>query len=170
MRILPTIILTLLAAGTVTLSAFLAIDGNLARITGWYRFEPGMPLFSQENTRQLSEVCWMRIRDLHDEIVCAKDETGTWWIIKPFKDRLAPSAVQAIFAFTANARLVDTLPLNNITRSNMREFGVETAPHSIVLKKPDGKDGLTTVARYTLGSTSPWLADGGDGETLLPTS
>ena len=83
------------------MATFLAIDGNLARITGWYRFEPGMPLFSQENTRQLSEVCWMRIRDLHDEIVCAKDETGTWWIIKPFKDRLAPSAVQAIFAFTA---------------------------------------------------------------------
>ena len=112
----------------------------------------------------------MRIKDLHDEIVCAKDENGVWWIIRPFKDKLSPAAVQAIFAFTANARLVDTLPLNNITRSNMREFGVETAPHTIVLKKPDGKDSLTTVARYTLGSTSPWLADAGDGESLLPTT
>ena len=170
MRILPTILLALLAAGAVTLSTFLAVDGNLARITGWYRFEPGMPLFSQENTRQLDEVCWMRIKDLHDEIVCAKDENGTWWIIRPFKDKLAPAAVQAIFSFTANARLVDTLPLNNITRSNMREFGVETTPHTIVLKKPDGNDSLTTVARYTMGSTSPWLADAGDGESLLPTT
>lgn len=170
MRILPTILLSILAAGAVTMATFLAIDGNLARITGWYRFEPGMPLFSEENMHHLNEVCWMRIQDLHDEIVCAKDEQGTWWIIKPFKDRLAPSVVEAIFGFTVNARLVDTLPLNNITRGNMREFGVETSPHRITLKRPDGKDRLTTVARYTLGSTSPWLADAGDGETLLPTT
>lgn len=170
MRLLPTILLSLVAAGAITLSTFLAVDGNLARITGWYRFEPGMPLFALEKTGELNEVCWMRIKDLHDEIVCAKDENGVWWIIRPFKDKLSPAAVQAIFAFTANARLVDTLPLNNITRSNMREFGVETAPHTIVLKKPDGADSLTTVARYTLGSTSPWLADAGDGESLLPTT
>ncbi len=170
MRVLPTILLSLLAAGAVTMAAFLAIDGNLARVTGWYRFEPGMPLFSKENTDQLSEVCWMRIQDLHDEIVCAKDINGVWWIIKPFKDRLAPSVVDAVFSFTRNARLVDTLPLNNITRENMREFGVEASPHRISLKKPDGDDSLTTVARYTLGSTSPWLADAGDGETLYPTT
>lgn len=170
MRILPSILLTLLAAGSVTLATFLAIDGNLARITGWYRFEPGMPLFTKENMSDLDKVCWMRIQDLHDEIVCAKDEQNTWWIIKPFKDRLAPSVVDAIFSFTANARLVDTLPLNNITRSNMREFGVETSPHKITLKRPDGDNSLTTVARYTLGSTSPWLADAGDGETLFPTT
>ena len=170
MRILPTILLSLLATGAVTMATFLAIDGNLARITGWYRFEPGMPLFSKENIAQLDEVCWMRIKDLHDEIVCAKDEHGTWWIIRPFKDRLAPAVQQAIFSFTANARLVDTLPLNNITRSNMREFGVETSPYQITLKRPDGGDSLTTVARYTLGSTSPWLADAGDGESLYPTT
>lgn len=170
MRILPTIILSLGAACAVTLATFLAIDGNLARITGWYRFEPGMPLFSEENVNALNEVCWLRIQDLHDEIVCAKDDQGKWWIIKPFKDRLAPSVVEAIFSFTANARLVDTLPLNNITRSNMREFGVETAPHRITLKRPNGPDSLTTVARYTLGSTSPWLAEAGDGETLFPTT
>ncbi|MBP3499771.1 MAG: DUF4340 domain-containing protein [Akkermansia sp.] len=170
MRILPTILLSILAAGAVTMATFLAIDGNLARITGWYRFEPGMPLFSEENLSELDDVCWMRIQDLHDEIVCAKDEHGAWWIIKPFKDRLAPSVAEAIFSFTANARLVDTLPLNNVTRSNMREFGVETAPHRITLKRPDGPKSLTTVARYTLGSTSPWLADAGDGETLFPTT
>ena len=170
MRVLPTVLLSLLAIGAVTLSTFLAIDGNLARITGWYRFEPGMPLFAKENTDSLNDVCWMRIQDLHDEIVCAKDEQGTWWIIKPFRDRLSPAVVKSIFSFTANARLVDTLPLNNITRENMREFGVETSPHRITLKKPDSSDSLTTVARYTLGSTSPWLADAGDGETLFPTT
>lgn len=170
MRILPSILLTLLAAGAVTMATFLSIDGNLARITGWYRFEPGMPLFSKENMHDLDKVCWMRIRDLHDEIVCAKDDQNVWWIIKPFKDRLAPAVAESIFNFTVNARLVDTLPLNNITRSNMREFGVETSPIRITLKKPAGKEDLTTVASYTLGSTSPWLADAGDGETLFPTT
>ena len=67
MRILPTILLSILAAGAVTMATFLAIDGNLARITGWYRFEPGMPLFSAENMHYLNDVCWMRIQDLHDE-------------------------------------------------------------------------------------------------------
>lgn len=170
MRILPTILLSLLAAGAVTLATFLAIDGNLARVTGWYRFEPGMPLFSKENLSQLKEVCWMRIQDLHDVIVCAKDEQGTWWIVRPFKDRLAPEVADAVFAFTAQAKLVDTLPLNNVTRNNMREFGVETSPYHITLKRPQGKDSLTTVARYTLGSSSPWLADAGDGQSLLPTT
>lgn len=170
MRLLPTVLLSLVAAGAVTMATFLALDGNLARITGWYLFEPGMPLFSKENTDHLDEVCWMRIEDLHDEIVCAKDNEGIWWIIKPFRDRLSPAAAEAIFSFTANARLVDTLPLNNITRGNMREFGVETSPHKITLKKPDGGDRLTTVARYTLGSASPWFAEAGDGETLYPTT
>lgn len=170
MRILPTIILSLLAAGSITLATFLAVDGNLARVTGWYRFEPGMPLFSNENINQLNEVCWMRIKDLHDEIICAKDDRGAWWIVKPFKDRLAPEVVQAVFSFTAQAKLVDTLPLNNVTRNNIREFGVETSPYHITLKRPQGSDSLTTVARYTLGSASPWLADAGDGENLLPTT
>ncbi len=169
-RFLPTIVLSLLAAGAITLSVFLAIDGNLARVTGMYRFKPGMSLFSKERLSLLDDVCWMRIQDLHDTIVCAKDDHGAWWIIRPFKDRLAPEVAHAIFAFTRQAKLVDTLPLNNITRSNMREFGVETSPYHITLKRPQGKDSLTTVVRYTLGSTSPWLADAGDGKTLFPTT
>lgn len=170
MRIFNTIFLVVLSIISVTLAVFLTVDGNLARITGWYRFEPGMPLFSQENTSRLGEVCWMRIEDMHDTIECERDEQGNWWIIKPFRDRLSPGVAQAILAFTAKARLVDTLPLNKLTRSNMREFGVETAPHRITLKTRVDEDRMTTIARYTLGSTSPWLDDAGDGETLLPTT
>ena len=138
------------------MATFLSIDGNLARVTGMYRFKPGMPLFSKERLSQLNEVCWMRIQDLHDTIVCAKDEHGAWWIIRPFRDRLAPEVADAIFGFTMQAKLVDTLPLNNTTRSNMREFGVETAPYHITLKRPQGDDSLTTVARYTLGRCRRW--------------
>lgn len=170
MRLLTTITLFLLAALAVTMSVFLAVDGNLARITGWYRFEPGMPLFSRENTNQLDRVCWMRLENLHEMIECSKDEHGAWWIEKPFRDRMAPQAAQAILSFTERATIVDTLPLNNTTRENMREFGVETSPHRITLKVKDGQDDMSTIARYTLGSASPWLADAGNGTDLLPTT
>ncbi len=169
-RFIPTILLVILAGIAVTAAGFLAIDGNLARLTGWYHYEVGMPLFSHENTSQLDKVCWIRIADLHDRIECTKEEDGSWWISTPFRDRMAPGTVEAILKFTAQARLIDTLPLNNTTRGSLREFGVESSPHSIVLKVPSGKHDMTTIARYTLGSASPWLADGGDGQTLLPTT
>ena len=88
MRIISTIVLVLLAALCVTAATFLAIDGNIARLTGWYHFKPGMPLFSKENTTKLQDVSWMRIESLHDRIECAKQADGSWWITKPFHDRM----------------------------------------------------------------------------------
>lgn len=172
-KLFTTILLAIVAALSVTAAVFLAIDGNLARLTGWYRFRPGMPLFSAENMSRLNDVSWMRIKGLHDTdmIECERDENGIWWIISPFRDRMDPAAVQAILSFTANARVVGTLPLNNTTRRSLREFGVETAPHKITLKVSDAdKTGYSTIARYTLGSSSPWLADAGDGRSVVPTT
>ncbi len=169
-RIIPTLLLTSLAGLSVTAAVFLAVDGNLARLTGWYRYEVGMPLFSEENTTQLGNVCWMRIADLHDRIECTREADGTWWITSPFRDRMSPVAAKAILSFTERARIVDTLPYNKTTRISLREFGVESSPHTITLKVPSGDHDMTTIARYTLGSASPWLADGGDGETLHPTT
>ncbi len=172
MRIISTVLLTLAAIFSVTSAVFLTIDGNLARLTGWYSFKPGMPLFSSENTERLSEVKWMRISDLHETIECNKEKDGTWWITAPFRDRLNPAMADTILNFTGHARVVDTLPYNKMTRSRLREYGVQSNPHQITLKAPDGKgsEDLTTVARYTLGSASPWLADAGDGKSVMPTT
>lgn len=171
MRIFTTILLALLAILSVTASVFLTVDGNLARLTGWYSFKPGMSLFTTENTGKLKDVRWMRIRDLHDIIECEKEADGTWWIVKPFRDRLDPAVAESILTFTERARVVDTLPLNKNTRSRLREYGVQSNPHTITLKATDGSaDGLSTVARYTLGNASPWLADAGDGKSVIPTS
>ena len=170
MRIVSTIVLVLLAALCVTAATFLAIDGNIARLTGWYHFKPGMPLFSKENTTKLQDVSWMRIESLHDRIECAKQADGSWWITKPFHDRMQADAARKILLFTEKAKVVDTLPLNKTTRGSMREFGVETAPHKITLKVPTRDGGHTTVARYTLGSASPWYEDAEDGKNLLPTT
>lgn len=169
MRILKTLLLFLLTGLAVALCAILATDGNLARVTGWYHFEEGMSLFGAENTCKLPDVEWMRLSDLHDTIECERDAEGNWWMTKPFRDRLNPAAAQQILAFTAQAKLVETLPYNRSTRTNMREYGVETNPVNITLKMKEGDD-LTTIARYTLGNASPWLADAGNGEDVIPTT
>ncbi len=169
-RIIPTLLLASMAGLAVTAAGFLAHDGNLARITGWYRYEVGMPLFTRENTDQLDQVSWMRISDLHDRIECSRRPDGSWWITSPFQDRLSPTAAAAIFSFTRQAKVIDTLPLNKSTRGSLREYGVESSPHTITLKVPSGEHDMTTIARYTLGNASPWLADGEDGHSLLPTT
>lgn len=169
MRILKTLLLLLLTGLAVALCAILATDGNLARVTGWYHFEEGMSLFGAENTRKLPDVEWMRLSDLHDTIECERDAEGNWWITKPFRDRLNPAVAQQILAFTTQAKLVETLPYNRSTRANMREYGVETNPVNVTLKMKEGDD-LSTVARYTLGNASPWLADAGNGEDVIPTT
>lgn len=170
MRLLKTFLLFLLTGLSVALCVILATDGNLARVTGWYHYEEGMLLFGAENTHNnLPDVEWMRLSDLHDTIECERDAEGNWWIVKPFRDRLDPAAAQQILAFTAQAKVVETLPYNKSTRNNMREFGVETNPVNITLKVKDGED-YSTVARFTLGNQSPWLADAGNGEDVIPTS
>lgn len=171
MRILYTIVLALLAVTVTVLAVFQAVDGNLSRITGIYRFRAGMPLFSGESTKKLHDVCWMRISDLHDRIECERDSMGVWWIRQPFVDRMAPSAVQAILNFTAEAKVVSSLERNEETKKYMREYGVETSPINVTLKVLQGeKDDYTTVARYTMGNTSPWLAEVEDSEALIPTT
>ena len=169
MRYLATILLTLACLAVTTAAVFLAIDGNLSALTGWYRFEKGGRLFESQSSNTLSKANWIRIEDLHETIKCEKDAYGAWWITEPFKDRMSQQASSAILQFTQAARLVDTLPLNNTTRISLREFGVETSPHRITLKMPQG-DGHTTLARYTLGSVAPWFTASEDGETMLPTT
>lgn len=169
MNVLRTVLLALLAALLLTASVFLTVDGNLARLTGWYRFEKGELLF-RDQVPNLAGVNWMRLSDLHDTVECRRRQDGSWWITSPFHDRLAPHAADAILAFTAKTRLVDTLPYTKELRSGLREFGVESSPVHITLKESEPNHSDHTVARYTLGSTSPWFADLGDGESVTPTT
>ncbi len=169
MRYLSTILLTLLTLLTLTAATFLVIDGNLARLTGWYRYKKGETLFQKSTRQSLADVDWMRIEDLHEQLSCERQPDGSWWITEPYLDRMAPEVAQAILAFTDKARLVDTLPLDRSTEGSLREFGVETSPYSVTLKRPfDNR--RTTIARYTLGASAPWFADTGEEKTVVPTT
>jgi len=168
MRYLPTIILTLLTALIAVAATFIAIDGNLVRLTGWHRIKKGDILFSEQKKLIEENANWMRIESLHEKIECELQSDGTWWITSPYRDRMSKESAEAILAFSANAKLVDTLPLNNVTRKNMRDFGVETKPFKIAIKEIGGT-GRTSLARYTLGSVAPWYSDAGDGASISPT-
>lgn len=172
MKIIRTIILFILAILAITASIFLAVDGNLTKLTGRYTYEPGATLLTKEDAARIADVRWMRFIDLDDELVCERDENGVWWITQPFRDRVAPEVPLKILAFTKNATIVDTLPWDKHTREHIRSYGVEAKPLKVTLKSADADDldDLSTVARYTLGYTSPWLADASDGKTLMPTS
>ncbi|MBD9270234.1 MAG: DUF4340 domain-containing protein, partial [Akkermansia sp.] len=62
-------------------------------------------------------------------------------------------------------------PLHKIDSASLKEFGVKTTPITITLKEmsADGKRS-STVARYTLGSTAPWLVDDPENQTTDDTT
>ena len=66
---------------------------------------------------------------------------------------------------------MDALPLHKIDSASLKEFGVKTTPITITLKEmsADGRRS-STVARYTLGSTAPWLVDDPENQTTDDTT
>ena len=156
MKLFQIIFSGLLAAILITASVFLTIDGNLSRLTGWYRVSPGMPLFTNEHVAELKNVCWIRLKEPDDIIECVKEEDGTWWIVKPYRDKLNPEVVERLLMYTASATIVDTLEMDEELESNMRDFGFDSDYCEVTLKVPSGDD-LTTAARFTLGKPAPWV-------------
>ncbi len=169
MRIVRTIILSILALISLAGVVVLMIDGNLSRLTGHNVFEKGERIFPYTD-REIKDISWMRVEVVGERLEAHRDERGVWWMSSPWNDRLSPRAAAAILQFTYSTSLVDELPLNDTVKRSMREFGVETSPVQLTLKKQVGSDRYTTLARYTLGSTAPWLIDSPDGKTTDATT
>ena len=174
MKLFKTILMGLIAALLVTASVFLTIDGNLAKLTGWYRVTPGMPLFTAEHASQFDKVCWMRFRTLTDTVECVKDDQGVWWIVSPFKDKLNPEIASRLLTFATHATIVDTLDITDEQDSelaqNMRDFGFESDFWDVTLKIPQEGQDLTTAARFTLGKKAPWVSITDDGKHSVETT
>ena len=163
MKLFQTIISGLLAVVLITAAVFLTIDGNLSRLTGWYRVTPGMPLFTNEHVAELKNVCWIRLKEPDDIIECVKEEDGTWWIVHPFRDKLNPEVIDRLLMYAASATIVDTLEMDKAMEKNMRDFGFESDYCEVTMKVPGGSD-LTTAARFTLGKPAPWVDVTEDGK------
>lgn len=166
MRLFRTILLVILTILSLTAAVIVTVEGNLSSLIGYMAFNKGERLFPYSH-EEISEISWMRVQDVHATAEAHRLENGVWWLSKPWNDRMDPIAAAAILQFTYSTTIVDALPLNNTVRNSMREFGVETTPVQITLKKADS-DGAnaTTLARYTLGSAAPWFVDNPEHKTV----
>ena len=170
MRILRFILLVLVTLAAIGAAVLLTIDGNLSRIIGRTAFSSGERLFPYTK-EEMNEISWMRITCGGDMAEFRRRPNGVWWGEKPWDDRMDPRAAAAILQYTYSTSIVDALPLHKIDSASLKEFGVKTTPITITLKEmsADGKRS-STVARYTLGSTAPWLVDDPENQTTDDTT
>lgn len=170
MRILRFILLVLVTLAAIGAAVLLTIDGNLSRIIGRTAFSSGERLFPYTK-EEMNEISWMRINCGGDMAEFRRRPNGVWWGEKPWDDRMDPRAAAAILQYTYSTSIVDALPLHKIDSASLKEFGVKTTPITITLKEmsADGRRS-STMARYTLGSTAPWLVDDTENQTTDDTS
>ncbi|MCD8062229.1 MAG: DUF4340 domain-containing protein [Akkermansiaceae bacterium] len=170
MRILRFILLVLVTLAAIGAAVLLTIDGNLSRIIGRTAFSSGERLFPYTK-EEMNEVSWMRINCGGDMAEFRRRPNGVWWGEKPWDDRMDPRAAAAILQYTYSTSIVDALPLHKIDSASLKEFGVKTTPITITLKEmsADGRRS-STMARYTLGSTAPWLVDDPENQTTDDTT
>ena len=170
MRILRFILLVLVTLAAIGAAVLLTIDGNLSRIIGRTAFSSGERLFSYTK-EEMNEISWMRINCGGDMAEFRRRPNGVWWGEKPWDDRMDPRAAAAILQYTYSTSIVDALPLHKIDSASLKEFGVKTTPITITLKEmsADGRRS-STMARYTLGSTAPWLVDDTENQTTDDTT
>ena len=170
MRILRFILLVLVTLSAIGAAVLLTIDGNLSRIIGRTAFSSGERLFPYTK-EEMNEISWMRINCGGDMAEFRRRPNGVWWGEKPWDDRMDPRAAAAILQYTYSTSIVDALPLHKIDSASLKEFGVKTTPITITLKEmsADGRRS-STMARYTLGSTAPWLVDDTENQTTDDTT
>lgn len=170
MRILRFILLVLVTLAAIGAAVLLTIDGNLSRIIGRTAFSSGEHLFPYTK-EEMNEISWMRINCGGDMAEFRRRPNGVWWGEKPWDDRMDPRAAAAILQYTYSTSIVDALPLHKIDSASLKEFGVKTTPITITLKEmsADGRRS-STMARYTLGSTAPWLVDDTENQTTDDTT
>ena len=170
MRILRFILRVLVTLAAIGAAVLLTIDGNLSRIIGRTAFSSGERLFPYTK-EEMNEISWMRINCGGDMAEFRRRPNGVWWGEKPWDDRMDPRAAAAILQYTYSTSIVDALPLHKIDSASLKEFGVKTTPITITLKEmsADGRRS-STMARYTLGSTAPWLVDDTENQTTDDTT
>lgn len=152
MGLFRTILLALMALATIIVAVVQTQDGSLARLLGRGEFAEGENLFSFNP--QTAHYFFLRTPD--KEAKFHKKENGIWWADSPWNDRMDPRAAEAMLQFAIGTRVVDRLPLNNTTKGNLREFGVENGSVQILVKDKRER----SLSRFQLGNTAPWIIPG----------
>lgn len=155
---LATLVLALLAAATCALAAWNLTRGNLETLFGVPPTSVGSRLYSGFAPQEVS-----RIRIEASGITAEfTRQDSTWFAVSPWQDRMDPRAAVGIIGFTLGMRVEDLAETDDIDES---AAGLADGRIEIQLFNPKDE----SLARYDLGSLTPWIAIEGEEKTQLPT-
>lgn len=149
--------LGLVALVTVGLAGLRLTEGDLARVLGapaagigdtLYRFNP-------------NEVVEMQLAGNGVSAICRRGEAG-WEVISPWRDRMDPRAVQALFAFTLGTRVEGAIPSGKVESLNL---GFEDG--RIAVRMADAED--DPLAKFMIGHRTAWVATDMESGDTFPT-
>ncbi len=155
--LLATLGLGLVALVTVGLATLRLSDGDLARVLGapaagigdtLYRFDPG-------------EVVEMQLLGNGVSAICKRGDDG-WKMISPWKDRMDPRAVQALFAFTLGTRVESAIPEEKVESLN-----IPFQDGRIGVRMADRND--DPLAKFMIGHRTAWVATDPETGDTFPT-
>lgn len=160
MGVVRTVLLGILALASIVAAVFQTTDGSLGRLLGRGAFSEGENLFSFAPEKANLII----VRNGEKSAHFTRNDQGVWWATHPWNDRMDPRAAASIVQFALGTRVVDTLPINNTVKANMREFGVENSPIDLIIK--DKKE--HSLARFSLGNLAPWALVPEEDKSIYP--
>lgn len=155
MRLLPSILLALLAFGLGSLALIQKQAGNLNRIFGVPALGEGDQIYNFQSRK----VGRIEILNSDGTQAVVKKRNGSWIIESPWQDFAEPSLVQSIIEFSDNLIIEDVIDADNV--EDLAEFGLGSSKIEIHLYDTDG----SSLCHYNIGRYTAWRTVVQDEET-----
>jgi hypothetical protein len=153
-----TLILALLAVVACGLAAWHRTRGNLDGLFGVPPAALGERLYQDFTPEDVSRIV-VTGNGVEAEFMRGLTD---WRAVSPWQDRMDPRAAIGIIGFTLGMRVEDSAPLDEI---NLTEAGLAEGVIKIDLLDRNNEP----LARYRLGSLTPWKAQEGEEKTQIST-
>ena len=160
MRYFPTILLVLLA----TVLGGLAIIHTGGRyhtaIFGVPPTEPGELLF---DAKELDKVKVITLTDSDGNKIVFKQDGHIWVSTMPWKDRVDPLYIRALFQFTTNLKVQEVIPRDGL---ELKEFGLRAGHTRVTMTDFKGQ----ILCDYRIGRPAAWQIPIKDKKETQPTT
>lgn len=155
MRLLPSILLAVLAFGLGTLVLLQKQQGNLDSIFG----SPALGVGDQIYEFDPREVGRIEILNSDGTQAIVKKVGGAWFTDSPWKDLAEPALVQSIIEFSNQLIIEDVIKSDNV--EELAEFGLRSDKIEIQLYDTDGRP----LCHFNIGRYTAWRTIVEDEET-----
>ena len=159
MRYLPTIILVLCATVLGGLALVHTGGKYYSAIFGLDPVDRGEMLYDAKSLHKTKTVT---ITDSDGNEFVFKQAGHIWVSSSPWEDRVDPLYMRALFQFTANLKVEEVIPREDL---ELKEFGLRDGHTRITMTDGDGE----TICDYRIGRPAAWQIPIEDEEETLPT-